>query len=45
MKLGMIILGIVALLLVGGFGLVAFSDIPVNPQSVSKTIPNDRFFH
>jgi hypothetical protein len=29
--------------LVGAFGYIAFTDVPVSQTMVEKTIPNDRF--
>ncbi len=38
-----ILLGLVVLLIVGGFLFLAFTDVPVPHTQVTKTIPNDHF--
>lgn len=35
---------LVLFLLLGGFGYIALTDMPVSQTQVEKTIPNDRFF-
>ena len=39
-----LVLGVVLLALVGGFGYFALSDVAVEQTAVTKTIPNERFF-
>ena len=45
MRLAMILCGAVTLLLLGGIGWLALSDVDVQKTSVTKTIPNERFFN
>ncbi|AEP09780.1 hypothetical protein [Micavibrio aeruginosavorus] len=35
----------VLLMIIGGFGFVAFTDVNVPQTEVSKTVPNDRFYN
>lgn len=44
MKLKKIILLSALLLIIGGFGYIATTDIKVEQQTVTETIPNDRFY-
>ena len=41
MKIGKLVLGAIALLLIGGFGYLVFTDVPVKQTDVSKEIPHD----
>jgi len=45
MKLAILLCGAVGLLLVGGLAYLALADVPVHKTSISKTIPNERFFN
>ena len=45
MKFGKILLGVFALLVIGGFVALALMDVPVKSAPVTKTIPNERFFN
>ncbi len=45
MKLFKIIFGLAALILVGGFGYFAITDVPAPQSEVIITIPNERFFN
>lgn len=45
MKLAVLLCGVVTLLLTGGFVYLAVADVTVEKTSVSKTIPNERFFN
>jgi len=44
MRLLILLSGIVLLGLIGGFGYVAMTDIPVEQQTMTVTIPNEQFF-
>jgi hypothetical protein len=35
---------LILLMLLGGIGYVAVSDVPVEQGTIEKTIPNNRFF-
>ena len=43
-KLGYMILGLLALVLIGGFSVLAFTDVHAPQTQIDKTIPNDHFF-
>lgn len=45
MKLVILICSVAALLAVGGFVFFAMTDVPVPQTTVSKTLPNERFFN
>lgn len=45
MKLKKIIAGSVFLAVAGGIAWLVTADVPVRQESVSKTVPNDRFFN
>lgn len=42
--LSRILLPVIALLVIGGFAYLAFTDIPVEQNEIRKVIPNERFF-
>lgn len=44
MKRTMLLFGVLAVLLLGGFVALAVTDAPVKTSSISQTIPNERFF-
>ncbi len=43
MKIFKLVSILVFVLLIGGFGYFAFTDIPVQQHEVSKEIPHERF--
>ena len=45
MKLTKIALILVVVLIVGGIGFIASTDINVQQQTITETIPNERFFN
>lgn len=45
MKLFKLIFSLIAIILIGGFGYFALTDIPVEQKQIVKTIPNERFFN
>lgn len=45
MKLAILLFCTITVLLVGGLAYIAFTDVPVDTKTVSKTIDNDRFFN
>jgi hypothetical protein len=43
MKIGKLVLGAIAVLLIGGFAYLLIVDVPVKQTDVSREIPHDRF--
>ena len=44
MKLTKFLLLATLLLIVGGFGYIATTDINIEQETITETIPNDRFY-
>jgi hypothetical protein len=44
MKLVKLLLSVFVIVIVAGFAYIALTDVPVEKNQVTKTIPNERFF-